>query len=72
MTNNAAGAGMGTAGLVGQLMTWQTMNNTMNQWILLIEIIVLHFILPGLIAWAVSKILRKRGIIKDGDMKLEL
>ena len=25
MTNNASGAGMGTSGLVGQFMTWQTM-----------------------------------------------
>ena len=25
MTNNATGSGMGTAGFVGQIMTWQTM-----------------------------------------------
>ena len=28
MTNNATGSGMGTAGLVGQIMTWQTMIQT--------------------------------------------
>lgn len=72
MTNNASGAGMGTAGFVGQFMTWQTMAGTENGAILLIKIALLHFVLPGLIAWAVSYFLRKKGIIKDGDMKLEL
>ena len=72
MTNNASGAGMGTSGLVGQFMTWQTMAPDTNNILLLIEILLLHFILPGLIAWVTSYILRKKGIIKDGDMKLEL
>ena len=72
MTNNASGAGMGTSGLVGQFMTWQTMAGTENSIVLFIKIIVLHFILPGLIAWIVNYILRKKDIIKDGDMKLDL
>lgn len=71
MTNNASGAGMGTSGLVGQFMTWQTMSGIENHVTLLIKILLLHFILPGLIAYIVSVILRKKGIIKDGDMKLE-
>ena len=70
MTNNASGAGMGTSGLVGQFMTWQTMAGTENHIILLIKILSLHFILPALIALIVSFLLRKKGIIKDGDMKL--
>ena len=52
-------------------MTWETMSKTETPWILLIKIILLHFILPGLIAWFTSWILRKKNIIKDGDMKLE-
>lgn len=72
MENNPSGAGMGTSGLVGQFMTWQTMASSENPIILLIKILLLHFILPGLIAWVVSFILRKKGIIKDGDMKLDL
>lgn len=72
MTNNASGAGMGTSGLVGQFMTWQTMAQDRNQIVLLIEIALLHFILPGVIAWITNYILRKKDIIKDGDMKLEL
>jgi len=71
MTNNASGAGMGTAGLVGQFMTWETMANSENHVILLIKILLLHFILPAIIAWVVSFILRKKDIIKDGDMKLQ-
>lgn len=72
MENNPSGAGMGTSGLVGQFMTWQTMAGSENPIILLIKILLLHFILPGLIAWFVSFIMRKKGIIKDGDMKLDL
>jgi uncharacterized membrane protein len=72
MTNNAAGAGMGTSGLVGQFMTWQTMIQNENGFILLGKIIILHFILPAIIAFIVSLILRKKNIIKYGDMKLEL
>lgn len=71
MTNNASGAGMGTAGLVGQFMTWETMSATETPIILLIKILLLHFIMPALIAWIVSYILRKKGIIKEGDMKLQ-
>lgn len=71
MTNNASGAGMGTSGLVGQIMTWETMAPSENHIILLIKILLLHFILPAIIAGIVSFILRKKGIIKDGDMKLE-
>ncbi len=71
MTNNASGAGMGTAGLVGQFMTWETMSGVEQPLILLLKIIILHFVLPGLIAWLVSTLLRKKNIIKDGDMKLQ-
>lgn len=71
MTNNASGAGMGTSGLVGQFMTWETMSGAEPPVLLLVKILLLHFILPGLIAWIVSYILRKKNIIKDGDMKLQ-
>ena len=72
MTNNASGAGMGTSGLVGQFMTWQTMAETENVIILLAKIGLLHFILPAVIVFAISYFMRKKGIIRDGDMKLEL
>ena len=45
MENNPAGGGMGTSGLVGQLMTWQTMSSHTAHSVLLIEILLLHFLL---------------------------
>ena len=63
---------MGTSGLVGQFMTWQDMSPNTNNIVLFGEILLLHFILPAIIAYIVSTILRKKNIIKDGDMKLEV
>ena len=72
MTNNATGSGMGTAGLVGQIMTWQTMVPNEGAVLVLIKILLLHFILPGLISLFLANCMRKLGWIKDGDMKLEM
>lgn len=73
MTNNATGSGMGTAGLVGQITTYQTMTAAgIPPLVVLGEIALLHFILPGLIAFFVSEGMRKAGVIKDGDMSLSV
>ena len=73
MTDNATGAGMGTAGLVGQINTYQDMvAGGTSSTVVLIEIAVMHFLLPGLLAWIVAKIMRSKGLIKDGDMKLSV
>lgn len=72
MTNNPVGSGMGTAGLVGQIMTFQTMTANEGAAIVLLKIVLLHFILPGVLAWVISWFMRKKGWIKDGDMKLEV
>lgn len=71
MQGNATGSGMGTAGLVGQIMTWQVMIEIEPWWVVLIKIAVMHFILPAAIALGISEIMRKLGWIKQGDMKLE-
>ena len=47
------------------------MAGTTNHTVLILEILLLHFVLPALIALLVSYILRKAKIIKDGDMKLQ-
>ena len=70
MENNPAGGGMGTSGLVGQIMTWQTMSASRPAGELLIEILLLHFVLPALLTLAISEWMRKKGYIKPGDMKL--
>ncbi len=73
MENNATGAGMGTAGLVGQIMGYQTMTDAgVSPLVALAEIAVVHFILPAVIALAVSEAMRKLKLIKKGDMKLEV
>ena len=69
MTNNAAGAGMGTSGLVGQIMTFTDMGFTGD---VLWKVLLLHIVMPAVIALIIDKVLRKSGLIKDGDYKLEI
>ena len=72
MTNNATGSGMGTAGLVGQIMTWQTMIGTEAPEILLAKILLIQVILPAIVTLLISEFMRKKKWIKYGDMKLDL
>ena len=71
MTSNATGSGMGTAGLVGQIMTWQVMTQTEDPVVVLLKILVIQFILPAAISLGVSEYMRKKKWIRFGDMKLE-
>ena len=72
MKNSAIGSGMGSAGLVGQITTYQTMAPEIGVMPAIIQIIVLQFILTGLLSWLFTILLRHFNIIKDGDMKLDL
>jgi len=73
MTNNATGSGMGTAGLVGQINTYQDMVAAgADPTIVLIKIVVLHIVLPAILALVISEFMRKKGMIQDGDMKLDV
>ncbi len=73
MTCNATGSGMGTSGLVGQIMTFNTMTaEGVNPWVAIAEILAVQVILPGIIAFAVSELMRKFSIIKEDDMKLKM
>ncbi|WP_053218869.1 PTS transporter subunit IIC [Virgibacillus senegalensis] len=68
LVNNPAGAGMGTAGFVGQIMTFESMGFTMETfWIVL----GLHIIGPAVISILVAELLRKHGWIQPGDMKID-
>lgn len=71
MVNNAAGAGMGTAGLVGPLGCWAEMSPTMDSGLLLIQIIGLYFVAPALLSLLFHLIMKRLGWVKDGDMKLQ-
>ena len=72
MTNNATGSGMGTAGLVGQIMNYQTMAPDIGGRMTMIIIVVFQILLPAVITLAISEFMRKKGWIRQGDMKLEL
>lgn len=71
MESNAAGSGMGTSGLVGQIMTWNVMGSTTSWPVLLGMILLLHFIAPAALSLLFSEFMRKKGWIKAGDMLLE-
>ncbi|WLR50259.1 PTS sugar transporter subunit IIC [Bacillus tianshenii] len=68
MVNNASGAGMGTSGVVGQIMTFTVMGFSMD---VLFKVLTLHIIGPALISLVLSELMRKAGLIKFGDMKID-
>lgn len=69
MTNIPAGSGMGTSGFVGQIGTFTSMGFHGQVFFF---ILILHFILPAVIAWIADYGLKKLGKIKVGDYKLDL
>ena len=66
MKNTPLGSGMGTSGLVGQIGTVNAMGLGA-----LVSILVLQIILPAVLAFVIYKIMRNKGLIKDGDMKID-
>lgn len=70
LENSPIGAGMGTCGFVGQITTISTMNKSDNSIYLII--FLAHFVLPAIVTLIISQIMRKKGYIKDGDLKLNL
>lgn len=72
MENVPEGAGMGTAGLVGQFGTFAAMSGIDNNLSIIMKVLILHIILPAIITLIISEFMRKKDYIKPGDMKLEL
>lgn len=72
MTNTAAGCGMGTAGLVGSITTYQNMVLTEDWKIVFLKIVFMHFILPAAVALCVNGFLKAHNFIEEGDMELEV
>ncbi len=72
MTNNKVGSGMGSAGLVGQITTYGDMVAKDGAVITIIKIIVIQFVLPAVLCLLMSEFMRKRGWIKQGDLKLNI
>jgi uncharacterized membrane protein len=72
MVSNPVGSGMGSAGLVGQFMAYDSMiAEGFSPVVTLLEIILMHFILPAVISLGVAEAMRKMNLIKKNDLKLE-
>ncbi len=67
MTNNEAGAGMGTSGLVGQFMAFETMGFSVNTFVL---VLMFHIVLPAAISLLIFYFMNRKGWIKRGDLLL--
>ena len=71
MSNTAAGAGMGTSGLVGQFGTLAAMEGAVSLPVLLGEMAVLHFLLPAVLTMVFYGWMKRAGWVKDSDLKLQ-
>ena len=78
MRNNgpAISSGMGTSGLVGPIgiiTGWSQLPKGYEagafQWA---GMILICFVLPIVITWAIGKVFREKGIIKPGDLKIDM
>ena len=62
----AAGGGMGTSGLVGVFGLFDATHG----WTGYVGIVLLMLVFPALINAVIAAFMRKKGVLKDGDMKL--
>ncbi len=72
MVSTPVGSGMGSAGLVGQVASYGAMVDAgTSPLIAIIEILVMHFILPAFVSLLIAEAMRKLNLIKKGDLKLQ-
>ena len=79
MNGAAVNSGMGTCGLCGQIGVWTGwVNDVANgtkaaitgfDWL---GLVLICFVLPAIFSWVFCEILRKKGWIKENDLKLDL
>lgn len=69
MSNTAVGAGMGTSGLVGQFSAFAAVPD--GGATLLIQVVLMHFILPAILTLIIHEITIKLGWVKSEYLKLE-
>ncbi len=67
MTNTKVGAGMGTSGFVGQFGAFEAMGFSL---VSVLQVLLMHFVLPALLTLLFDMIFRKLGWVKAGYMKL--
>ncbi|MCX2523907.1 PTS transporter subunit IIC [Larsenimonas rhizosphaerae] len=69
LTSNAAGAGMGTSGLVGPVMVLQTMGLSATS---MAGTAVLCILAPAILAWIIHHFMQRGGLIQPGDLRLSV
>ncbi len=67
--SQAVNAGMGTCGLVGPIGIISSMEPSTSMWI---GVILLCFVIPAVLSVVFCEIMRKVGLIKENDLKLDL
>lgn len=72
MQNTAAGSGLGTMGLSGQITTWEVMISGETPEMVFIKILLLHFLLPAILTLFIANGMRKLNLIKPQDMNLNI
>lgn len=73
MTSTPVGSGMGSAGFVGQIAAYGSMTEGgMSAGAALLLILLMHFVLPAVLTLAVSELMRRKGLIVQGDMALKV
>ena len=73
MENIPIGSGMGTCGLVGQFGTVTAMEAAgKGGFMMWLGILLLHFILPAIVTLIIASFMRRKNLIKPGDLKLDI
>ena len=70
---DATGGGMGTSGLVGIFRAIDASNAVgLDTWRIVLGIILCMFVIPAAVSLLISELLRKRGLIKPDDVRLNI
>ena len=65
MVSTPVGSGMGSAGLVGQFAAYGAMVEAgTSPVVALLEIVIMHFVLPGVVCLGIAEAMRKLNLIK--------
>ncbi len=71
MTSTPVGSGMGSAGLVGQFAAFDSLTaGGMSAGLAVLEIVLMHFVLPAVVTLGIAEAMRKLGWIRKNDLKL--
>lgn len=70
MKNTALESGMGTCAFVGQIGTYNALKVEVSTGHIFSSMLLLHFVLPAILSYGIYVFMKKRGWIKDGDLKI--